>query len=176
MSFRHALLAASAALTLALPAFAQQSEVLFEHKHWRVELVAWDDGVLGCQATVGDQSESFSIWTFQNSTVQLQFYSKAWEFGESQSANLQVQVDRKPQWNLTDAELYQNSVLFTLPDSDSGVEFIMEIAKGNRLFLRTADGGAVQDYSLSGSSASISALIECGDVITQQPKSKNPFN
>lgn len=177
MSFRHLLLAATAAITLALPATAQQSEVLFEHKHWRVELVAWDDGVIGCQATVGDQRESFSLWTFQDGTVQLQFFSKAWDFGESQSADLQVQVDRKPKWNLTDAELYQNSVLFTLPDSDSGVEFIMEIARGNRLYLRSADGGDVQNYSLAGSKASITALVECGDVITQQPtKKKNPFN
>ena len=176
MNFRKSLLAAAAVLAMALPAAAQQSEVLFQHKHWRVELVAWDDGVLGCQATVGTDTESFSIWTFQVSTVQLQFYSKAWDFGEGDSADLQLQIDRKPQWNLTNAELYRNSVLFTLPDSDSGVEFIVEVAKGNRLFLRTADGGAVQDYSLSGSKASIDALIECGNVITQQPKSKNPFN
>lgn len=176
MIFRKSLLAAAAVVALALPAAAQQSEVLFQFKHWRVELVAWDDGVLGCQATVGTDTESFSIWTFQDSTVQLQFYSKAWDFGEGDSANLQLQIDRKPQWNLTDAELYRNSVLFTLPDSNSGVEFIVEVAKGNRLYLRTADGGAVQDYSLSGSRASIDALIECGNVITQQPKSKNPFN
>ncbi|GAB1364254.1 hypothetical protein MASR1M32_34900 [Rhodobacter sp.] len=141
MIFRKSLLAAAAVVALALPAAAQQSEVLFQHKHWRVELVAWDDGVLGCQATVGTDTESFSIWTFQDSTVQLQFYSKAWDFGEGDSADLQLQIDRKPQWNLTDAELYRNSVLFTLPDSDSGVEFIVEVAKGNRLYLRSADGG-----------------------------------
>ena len=51
----------------------------------------------------------------------------------------------------------------------------MEVAKGNRLYLRTSDGGAVQDYSLAGSRASIDALIECGNVITQQQPS-NPFN
>jgi hypothetical protein len=66
-------------------------------------------------------------------------------------------------------------VLFTLPDSDAGVDFIVEVAKGNRLFLRTEDGGDVQNYSLSGSKASIDALIECGNVITQQQPA-NPFN
>jgi predicted nuclease of predicted toxin-antitoxin system len=176
MIFRKSILAAVAAAAMTLPAAAQQSEVLFQHKHWRVELVAWDDGVLGCQATVGTEDESFSLWTFQDSTVQMQFYSKAWDFGEGDSADLQVQIDRKPQWNLTEAELYRNSVLFTLPDSDAGVEFIVEVAKGNRLFLRTKDGGAVQDYSLSGSRASIDALIECGNVITQEQKPSNPFN
>jgi hypothetical protein len=52
-----------------------QSEVLFSHKHWQVELVAWDDGVLGCVAQVSSPGESFSIWTFQDEAVQIQFYS-----------------------------------------------------------------------------------------------------
>jgi hypothetical protein len=175
MIFRKSILAAATVAALVLPVAAQQSEILFQHKHWRVELVAWDDGVLGCQATVGDEAESFSLWTFQDETVQLQFYSKSWDFGEGDTADLQVQIDRKPQWNLTAAELFKNSVLFTLPDSDAGVEFIMEVAKGNRLYLRTSDGGAVQDYSLAGSRASIDAIIECGNVITQQQPA-NPFN
>lgn len=175
MMFRNGIPALATVLAVAAPALAQQSEVLFSHKQWQVELVAWDDGVLGCVAQVSSPGESFSMWTFQDSTVQLQFYSTAWNFGEGDSANLQVQIDKKPKWNLTEAELYQNSVLFTLPDSDAGVEFIVEVAKGNRLYLRSEDGSDVQNYSLSGSRASIDALIECGDVITQKT-SANPFN
>jgi hypothetical protein len=184
MMMRKCILAAGAVLGLSMgltgglsvtPALAQQSEVLFAHKQWKVELVAWDDGVLGCQANVGTRDESFSIWTFQDSSVQLQFYSKSWDFGEGDTADLQVQIDRKPRWNLTKAELYRNSVLFNLPDNDAAIDFIVEVARGNRLFLRTDDGGDVQDYTLSGSRASIDALIECGDVITQT-KSANPFN
>ncbi|MFZ1468470.1 MAG: hypothetical protein WAT09_05770 [Paracoccaceae bacterium] len=174
MVFRKAIFAALAATIFAAPAVALQSEILFSHKNWQVELVAWDDGVMGCQATVGDSQESFSLWTFQDGGVQMQFYSKAWDFGEGDTANLQVQIDRKPRWNLNDAELYRNSVLFNLPDSDAGIEFIMEVAGGNRLFLRTGDGGDVQNYSLAGSRASIDALINCGDLITQQIP-KNPF-
>jgi hypothetical protein len=51
-----------------------------------------------------------------------------------------VQIDKRAPWNLTNAELYQNSVLFNLPDSDAGIEFIIEVAQGNRLFLRSDDG------------------------------------
>lgn len=174
MIFRSSILALSL-LSMGLPASAQQSEVLFSHKHWQVELVAWDDGVLGCVAQVSSPGESFSIWTFQDESVQIQFYSTAWDFGEGDTANLQVQIDRKPQWNLTNAELYKNSVLFNLPDSDAGVDFIVEVAQGNRLYLRSEDGGDVQNYSLSGSRASIDALVECGNVITQKNPG-NPFN
>lgn len=169
-------LAAAVVPATITPAAAQQSEVLFQHKHWKVELVAWDDGTLGCVAQVEAPGESFSIWTFQDESVQLQFYSTAWQFGEGQSADLQVQIDRKPLWNLTNAELYQNSVLFTLPDSDAGVDFIVEVAAGNRLYLRDNGGKDVQNYSLSGSRASIDALIECGNVITSKSNPSNPFN
>ena len=154
---------------------AQQSEVLFSHKHWQVSVVGWDDGSIGCVAEVTAPGESFSIWTFPDGAVQLQFYSSAWEFGEGQTADLGVQIDRRAPWSLTGAELYQNSVLFYLPDDQAGVNFITEVARGNRLYLRDDDGSDVQNYSLAGSSASIGALVECGDVITQKTPG-NPFN
>jgi hypothetical protein len=156
-------------------AAAQQSEVLFSHKHWQVEVVGWDDGSVGCVAQVSAPGESFSVWTFPDGAVQLQFYSTAWQFGEGDTANLQVQIDRRAPWNLNNAELYQNSVLFFLPDDNAGVDFIVEVARGNRLYLRSADGSDVQNYSLSGSRASIDALIECGNVIGRTNPG-NPFN
>ena len=154
---------------------AQESEVLFQHKHWQVSVVAWDDGSVGCVAEVNAPGESFSLWTFPDGAVQLQFYSTAWEFGEGQTADLGVQIDRRAPWSLTGAELYQNSVLFYLPDSQAGINFITEVARGNRLYLRDSDGSDVQNYSLAGSSASIGALVDCGDVITKRTPG-NPFN
>ncbi|MFN3282274.1 MAG: hypothetical protein ACK40I_11505, partial [Tabrizicola sp.] len=84
---------------------AQESEVLFSHKHWQVSIVGWDDGTVGCVAEVTAPGESFSIWTFPNGSVQLQFYSTSWEFGEGQTADLGVQIDRRAPWSLTGAEL-----------------------------------------------------------------------
>lgn len=156
-------------------ATAQQSERLFTHKHWQVEVVGWDDGSVGCVAQVSAPGESFSIWTFPDGAVQLQFYSTAWEFGEGDTADLEVQIDRRAPWNLNNAELYKNSVLFNLPDDNAGVNFIVEVARGNRLYLRSADGSDVQNYSLSGSRASIDALVECGNVIGRRNPG-NPFN
>lgn len=175
MSFRMGLAAALVAAWVAGQATAQESEVLFSHKHWQVSIVGWDDGTVGCVAEVKAPGESFSIWTFQDGAVQLQFYSTAWEFGEGQTADLGVQIDRRAPWSLTGAELYKNSVLFYLPDSKAGVNFITEVARGNRLYLRDDDGSDVQNYSLAGSSASISALVDCGDVITKKTPG-NPFN
>ena len=156
MGLAAALIAASAGV-----AGAQDSEVLFSHKHWQVSIVGWDDGSVGCVAEVKAPGESFSIWTFPDGAVQLQFYSTAWEFGEGQTADLGVQIDRRAPWSLTGAELYQNSVLFYLPDSQAGINFVTEVARGNRLYLRDKDGADVQNYSLAGSSASIGALVDC---------------
>lgn len=168
-------LAAALIATTAGAAAAQQSEILFSHKHWQVEIVGWDDGSVGCVAQVSAPGESFSIWTFPDGSVQLQFYSTAWQFGEGTTGDLEVQIDRRAPWNLTGAELYQNSVLFYLPDSSAGVTFVKEVARGNRLYLRSSDGSDVQNYSLAGSSASIQALIDCGEVITKRTPG-NPFN
>ena len=175
MNFRTGLVAAAMLAGSLTAAWAQQSEVLFSHKHWQVEIVGWDDGSVGCVAQVSAPGESFSLWTFPDGSVQLQFYSTAWEFGEGDTADLQVQIDRRAPWKLTNAELYKNSVLFTLPDDRSGVNFVVEVAQGNRLYLRSKDGSDVQNYSLAGSRASIDALIECGDVIGRVNPG-NPFN
>ena len=167
--------AAAALAVIGSTAVAQESEVLFAHKHWQVSVVGWDDGSVGCVAEVSTPGESFSVWTFPDGAVQLQFYSTAWSFGEGDTADLEVQIDRRAPWKLAGAELYQNSVLFTLPDDQAGVNFIVEVARGNRLYLRSADGSDVQNYSLAGSRASIDALIQCGDVIANRSPG-NPFN
>ena len=64
-------------------------------------------------------------------------------------------------------------MLFDLPDEKGSVNFVLEVAKGRTLHLRDADGTPVKDYTLSGSAASINALIDCGTAISG---ATNPFN
>lgn len=142
------------------------SETLFKHKHWEVEIVGFDDGSVACLAEVDASTESFTLWVYPDQSVKLQFYSTSWEFGEGETADLDVKIDRRASWDLTNAELYKNSILFNLPDSDAGVRFLTEIAQGQRLYLRSADKSPVQDYSLAGSRASMDALIACSDAIS----------
>jgi hypothetical protein len=167
-------LCAVAGLTgfVAAPALADQTVTLFQHKSWMVEGVTFDDGSYACLAEVADPGESFSIWAFADGTTRLQFYSEDWDFGESDTANLQVKIDRRSPWTLTAANLTQNSVLFDLPGGDPSVNFLVEIAQGSTLHLRTEDGSPVKDYSLSGSAASMSTLVDCSNAITSD---SNPF-
>lgn len=157
---------------LAPPALAQQSERLFEHKAWTVDGITFEDGSVACLAEVADPGESFSLWVFPDRTIRLQFFSEDWAFGEGDSADLEVEIDRRSPWTLTGANLLENSVLFDLPDEDSAVDFVVEVAEGNTLYLRTAAGEEVRSYSLAGSSASIGALVDCGNAISADG---NPF-
>jgi hypothetical protein len=62
---------------MAVPALADRTDVLYSYKSWQVEGVTFDDGTYACLAEVSDPGESFSIWTFPDSTIRLQFYSEA---------------------------------------------------------------------------------------------------
>ena len=153
-----------------------QYRTLYQHKAWEVQVVGFDDGSVTCLAQVSEGNESFTIWADAENLVKLQFYSADWDFGEGETADLEVEVDRRSPWSLTAAELYLQSALFVLPDSDLGTKFLLEVVKGTTLFLRDNDGKEVRSYSLAGSSASIQALIECVDGIASGNADTNPFN
>ena len=153
-----------------------QYKTLYQHKAWEVQVVGFDDGTLSCLAQVSDANESFTIWADAEYLVKLQFYSADWDFGEGETADLEVEIDRRSPWTLNAAELYLQSVLFNLPNSDTGTKFLLEVVKGNTLFLRDKDGKDVRSYSLAGSSASIQALTNCVDAISSGNADDNPFN
>ena len=157
---------AMAACTLCTPLWANSTETLFKSKNWEVELVSFDDGSVACLAEVDATVESFTIWIYPDQSARLQFYSTSWDYGDTgDTANLDVRIDKRKSWQLSNAELFKNSILFNLPDSDDGVRFLTEVAQGQRLYLRSEDGTPVQDYSLQGSRASMDALIVCADAI-----------
>jgi hypothetical protein len=164
---------------LALAAGAAMAETrsttLYQYKHWEVEYVQFDDGTVACLAEVDAGTDSFTVWLYQDASFRLQFYSTDWEFGDAgDTADLQIRIDRRSPCDLTNADLYRNSVLFNLPDNDTGVRFLVEVAQGSTLYLNTASGEGVKYYSLAGSNASMRAMLECGDSITGS--SSNPFN
>lgn len=166
-----------AALWIALAPLGAQadpvSEVVYRYKAWEVQIVGFDDGSMACVAQVREGGESFSIWSDASEAVRLQFYSDLWEF-DGGSADLELQIDRRAPWTLTNAELYKQSVLFDIPDNRVGERFLTEVMRGNVLYLRNDRGAHVQSYSLAGSSASVGALIDCVDVLQANPS--NPFN
>lgn len=157
--------AALVALCLAPSARADSKDmVLYNYKDWEVRVVAWDDGTMACVAEVTYPGEAFSIWADKENPIRLQFYSDSWNFGDD-SGDVQVQVDNRAPWNMHNANFYKQSVLFDLPSSHDGTQFLQEVVYGDTLYLRDDRGRDVQNYSLSGSQASINALIKCVDAL-----------
>ena len=101
--------------------------------------------------------------------------STAWEF-DNETADVVVQIDGRPKWTLNNSDLNQNSVFFTLNDSDASLRFLREIMRGNILYLRNTSGGLIERYSLAGSNASILKLSDCVDALAAVDGDNNPFN
>ncbi|HSF62991.1 MAG TPA: hypothetical protein VLA78_01300 [Paracoccaceae bacterium] len=170
-----ALVCGLAGVLLAGPAAAEvQSQRVFAAKAWTVDVVMFDDGTLSCMADVNQPAgDSLSVWADADGAVRLQFFSPGWDLGEGGTADLEVQIDRRGPWALTNADLYLQSVLFDLPDSDEGTRFLSEVMRGNTLYLRNDRGEGVQEHTLAGSSAAIRALIDCVDALGMPDA--NPF-
>ena len=149
------------------------SRVLFQHKRWEVRVVAFDDGEISCVAQVSTQGSSFAIWANGTDPVKLQFFSEDWNLG-SGNADVRVRIDRRQRWDLHNADLVENSVLFDLPSDNDGTRFLNEVMRGNRVVLSNSNGVQVGVWSLSGSSASIRALISCVDLL-EHDLDDNPF-
>ena len=150
-----------------------QSEVIYSHKAWEVKIVGFDDGTFSCLAQVTDGDRSFSMWSGAEEAVNLQFFDESWDMGEGDTADLSVEVDSRGAWSLTGAELHLQSVFFDIPDSNDGIRFMEEVMRGDTLYLSNEAGDLVDSYSLAGSRASISALIECVGALKSDT---NPFN
>ena len=157
----------------ALPAGAERTETLFEFRNWVVKGVTTDDNTFVCNATVTLSGDSFSIRPLLGQTVRLEFHSQDWEFGEGDTADIQVEVDRFPARDFVGATLLQSSVFVDLPDPTDGQSFLAEVAAGTRLILRSAAGTDVRTYSLFGSAAAIQQLVDCAALPVPD---RNPFN
>lgn len=155
-------------------AWAAESRTLFSHKRWEVRVVAFDDAKLKCVAQVNTNSSSFAIWADGQAPARLQFYSQDWNLGQG-SADVIVRIDRRPKWDLTNANLNKQSVLFDLPNDSAGRRFINEVRRGGVIRLGNARGNEVGRWSLSGSSAAVGALSDCVDLL-QGDQDDNPFN
>ena len=67
----------------------------------------------------------------------------------------------------------KSSVFVDLSSPDDSKSFVHQVAKGKVLYLRTASGTEVRNYSLTGSAEAILNLDKCDQAIIPD---RNPFN
>ena len=157
----RSVIAGAAFLASTMTAGAQPYEnYYYGHKAWTVHVVTFADNSLACRARVNARGSSFAVWADGYSAVTLEFVRSNWDFYESRE-DIIVQIDRRASWDLTDADLSGNQILFQLPGGNSSDRFLREVVAGNQIRLYSNSGDFVQAWSLAGSSASINKLIEC---------------
>ncbi len=140
------------------------SKVVYRYKAWELRVAALDDGTLSCVAQVRPSNgTTFAIWA-DGQTVKLQFFSDLWSFGNA-TGDVVARIDRRPSWNLNSANLYKNSVIFTMPGGKASTRFLMEIANGNVIRLRRRSGQRMGQWPLAGSRATMNKLVECVDYL-----------
>lgn len=102
-----------------------------------MQVAGFDDGSFSCLAQVSEGDESFTVRAGADSLVKLQFYSAEWDFGEGDTADPEVEADRRTPWTLNAVELHLQSVLFTLPDSDIGSNSCWRWSRATRCICAT---------------------------------------
>lgn len=171
MTFRNIVLTAFFALAFAAPARAEfQTETLFSARNWTVELTHdTSDGQLWCAAqTVNNRDQAFDLTAFDTGAMTVFFFDHSWDLAE-RTVETYVDIDRS-RWEI-DADAGGIALSVSLEDKDNAAEFVNDLAKGQSLTLLNLQERKLASFSLSGSRAAITSLMECWESIT----TSNPF-
>lgn len=128
---------------------------------WEVRRVERPGTAPFCMARTGRDDRFAALYAPAPDRLRLQFYSEDWSLGEGGRIALAAEVDGGSPWALGDATAFRQSVLFDLPQSRAGAEFLQAVMRGSVLSVSGARGGRFGRYSLRGSGAAVAALADC---------------
>jgi len=160
-----AILSLCTAALLAAPAMAQEiteDVLVFERGLWTVSRVAMDDGTRYCVAEVVSDNAWVTIWIEQDGTTGIEFNSEDWGYDIS-TETFVATIDNRRGRNLANPDISGNSVYFHLPDDKTSIAFLGEVRDGRELYLNNKQGELIAKFPLTGSSASIGAVVDCVD-------------
>ncbi|MDP2063815.1 MAG: hypothetical protein Q8Q63_00975 [Phaeovulum sp.] len=133
---------------------------LFTRGAWYVELTHdTSDGELWCSAeTRNNEAQTFSVTTYDDGAVILFVFDDRWALA-SRDVDFLVNIDRQ-RWTISG---YADGIgiSVTLDDKAQSDEFLVDLARGNSVSVANADGRRIAAFSLSGSSAALSTLMDC---------------
>ncbi len=163
----------------ATPVLAEKYETtrLFNRGAWYVELTHdTEDGQLWCSGeTRNNSAQTFSVTTYDDGAVVLFVFDNSWNLAP-RAVNFIVYIDRQ-RWTISgDADGVAISV--ALDGKDKADEFLVDLARGNSVAVANADDRRIASFSLSGSSAALSTLMDCWSSILvggPGPGKKDPF-
>ncbi len=158
---------------LAPNASAQQyeSEKLFSKVAWSVE-VTYDssDAEFWCDATtINRNSQALSVVAYDSDVLALFVFDQAWSL-RPRAVRFVIDIDRS-RWEI-DGQSQESSVSVTMNDVEKTTRFLRQLQRGNSVAVYNEKLSRLATFSLSGSSAAITALFDCWNKISKQ---KDPF-
>lgn len=150
---------------------------LFTRGAWYVELTHdTSDGELWCSAeTRNNEAQTFSVTTYDDGGVILFVFDNRWALAP-RDVDFIVNIDRQ-RWTIN-GYADDIGISVTLDDKDQADDFLYDLARGNSVAVANADGRRIASFSLSGSSAALSTLMDCWSSIligNEGPGYKDPF-
>ena len=148
-----------------------ESELLFSRGAWEVE-VTYDPGdeSFWCSAsTFNRTNQSFSLVAYDNGGFLLLVGDPVWRLSERPIRFL-VDIDRS-RWTI-DGDAEDSYVSLMMNDADKAFRFVQQLMGGNAVAVLNDTEKRLATFSLSGSYAAITQLMDCWDKISN----RDPFS
>ncbi|MEM9755288.1 MAG: hypothetical protein AAF914_04810, partial [Pseudomonadota bacterium] len=145
---------------LALPAAAQQVRDTHLERNGAWDVFYAEDGSLAwCSAeTDNNNFQTFTVAGFSTGDGGLFIFDDRWNFHERDVAFI-LDIDGL-RWDITGTASGDNlSLIFN--DVDDTLQFLQDLAGGSSVTVRDTDFSTVGSFSLAGSRASLSSMIDC---------------
>ena len=136
-------------------------KLLFKKGHWEVVLLRYDDRSTACIARNGSGNKEFQIYVNTDVEELAIFYDDS-NVNETLKI-FQFAVDDYASW-YSESPFFDSGwlIMDLISGSDKAVtELIQEIRKGQELFHLDDNNKIISNFSLKGSAASISELVNC---------------
>ena len=170
----------SSLLFLGFPLSAQEryeTTQLFSWNQWSVMLTydTVDDGFWCSAETTNSTSQTFSITTHDDGAIALFVFDYSWNI-EPRLVSFMVDIDYS-RWYI-DGQATGSAVSVFISDPTNAINFLEQLAAGSAVAILNDAGSRLAVFSLRGSSASITNLMECWDrILDRDPfqNSADPF-
>jgi len=150
---------------LVLSSFSQvfagyEDTLLFSKGYWTVELTYnTDENSYWCSAkTANRRSQEFSVTAFENGTIVVFIFDNRWSLAK-RPVRFLIDIDYS-RWQI-DGTADDIAVSIALSNNEKAGKFITELAQGSAVALFNMEERRLATFSLKGSRAALTELIDC---------------
>ena len=170
---------ALAMVCAAAPGLAAEYDVtrLFAKGEWSVDLTYnTAENITWCAADTENRAgQWFSIVAYDEGGAAVFLGDPQWQLSP-RDIRLRLDIDYS-RWDI-DAEAAEESVVFFLSGAEAAPDFLVELMRGSAISAFNDDGDQLAEFSLTGSHAAMTELIECWQRIDRRDpfaESSDPF-